>query len=559
MENIDRKGARLATQAIERMYITMRHLFNRGYYKPMGVSGTTLRESLLQLSPEIYGSIAEDKVELTGLLYVLDRLPEGIEECSTINLTGDEGYRDSNLTAIIPPKRRRNCYRIDKEQMNIEITRGRSDIYDVLTHLTFVFIESHKIAKRVVNEESDALSKEWKKFEETLQLKRISPEQQEIAIVHAGSIIGRTYAEVKEINEKVATTENPNRFLKTLYWLGRLAIDEYLEKDKRTIMFSAILRERLGHHIHGEIWANNIKAILQNQKLLNRKLHIISANMHSVMNCLYAKQALPELTKDKNRLSVFQLLSNEEGKMHHSNIKKYAQENGLIFYKDNSGSNIDVQIIDLSKIDIDHSFMAENGEKYSSNDVLIVMDYAFGEQAFETMDELLKPMNRYSDHPILMKVDSISIMGKAGILSGGKGDIMVPKGHIFEGTSDNYPFKNELSITDFENHQLQVFGGHMITVLGTSLQNREMLRYFKDSSWQVTGLEMEGAHYQKAIQAASKIRGYIQPNVQLRYAYYASDNPLETGSTLASGGLGLTGVKPTYLITTKILNQILTT
>ena len=41
------------------------------------------------------------------------------------------------------------------------------------------------------------------------------------------------------------------------------------------------------------------------------------------------------------------------------------------------------------------------------------------------------------------------------------------------------------------------------------------------------------------------------------YAYYASDNPLETGSTLSSGGLGLTGVKPTYLITLRILEKIL--
>ena len=54
---------------------------------------------------------------------------------------------------------------------------------------------------------------------------------------------------------------------------------------------------------------------------------------------------------------------------------------------------------------------------------------------------------------------------------------------------------------------------------------------------------MEGAHYQKAIQSASKIRKSIDANVTLRYAYYASDNPLETGSTLASGGLGVDGVK----------------
>jgi hypothetical protein len=68
---------------------------------------------------------------------------------------------------------------------------------------------------------------------------------------------------------------------------------------------------------------------------------------------------------------------------------------------------------------------------------------------------------------------------------------------------------------------------------------------------------MEGAHYQKAIQAAARLRGNIKKDIKVRYAYYASDNPLETGSTLASGGLGTTGVKPTYLITEKILDQIL--
>ena len=67
---------------------------------------------------------------------------------------------------------------------------------------------------------------------------------------------------------------------------------------------------------------------------------------------------------------------------------------------------------------------------------------------------------------------------------------------------------------------------------------------------------MEGAHYQKAIQAASKIRNNISEDVILRYAYYASDNPIKTGSTLASGSLGADGVKPTYLITQKILSHI---
>lgn len=147
-------------------------------------------------------------------------------------------------------------------------------------------------------------------------------------------------------------------------------------------------------------------------------------------------------------------------------------------------------------------------------------------------------------------------MGKAGILEGGKGDLMIPSAHLFEGTADNYPFENELSKEDFEDNGLLVFEGAMVSVLGTSLQNRDILKFFHDSTWSVIGLEMEGAHYQKAIQAAAKLRKSIKETVKVRYAYYASDNPLETGSTLASGGLGTTGVKPTYLITEKILDQL---
>ena len=93
----DRTRAQESTNAIEKLYISMRHLFSRGFYKPMGVSGETLRKSLLSLRPEIYGSIAEDRMELNGLSYVLERLPEGIEECQFINLTADEGYSDSHL------------------------------------------------------------------------------------------------------------------------------------------------------------------------------------------------------------------------------------------------------------------------------------------------------------------------------------------------------------------------------------------------------------------------------------------------------------------------------
>ena len=551
----DRTRAQESTNAIEKLYISMRHLFSRGFYKPMGVSGETLRKSLLSLRPEIYGSIAEDRIELNGLSYVLERLPKGIEECQFINLTADEGYSDSHFETIIPPKRRRNCYRIDKNQMNIEITRGRSEIYDILTHLTFLFIESHKIQKRVTLNDGKDFIREWKHLEEiVIYNKSISEQEREVSMVHLGNILGRTFEEVVAIHQVFQTSDNKDRFFHLIYWLGKLAINEVFENKKRTVTFSAVLIEEIGHHIYGEIWANTIKSILKEKKLLQRPIHIISANMHSVLNAIYAKGALPE-EADKNKgFELYQLLSNADSKLLQKKVKDYASENGLIYVKDSSGTNINVQIIDTHKINFDVSpFIRRNS--LEENSVIIVMDYAFGEQAYETMDELLKPYKNRNEKSYL-DVKSISIMGKAGILEGGKGDIMIPSAHIFEGTADNYPFKNGLSKEDLEGFGVQVFDGSMISVLGTSLQNKDLLKFFHDSTWNVIGLEMEGAHYQKAIQSASKIRGNISENVKVRYAYYASDNPLETGATLASGGLGMTGVTPTYAITQKILEQI---
>ena len=551
-----RTRARESSNAIERLYITMRHLLNRGFYKPFGVSGNTLKQGLLTLRPEIYGDVATDKSELNGLKYVMDRLPEGIEECHVIYMTDDEGYRSSQFKPIIPPKRRRHCYRIDKDQMNVELTRGRSDVYDILTHLTFLFIESHKIREKAVIDKEGTPGREWQALEKVvLEHKKLKKAETERIIAYLSTLLGRTFEETKQAYKEFKEPDNPNRFFQLIYWLGKLALDEAYLGKKRIIKFSPRLRERLGHHVYGEIWASNIKKHLQKQGLLQRPIHIISSNMHSVLNVLFAQKALKT---DKGDMALYKELSQDQHQNMRDKVTKLAEKNGVVYLKDRSGANIDVQIFDTAKFknaDLPESFYQQHDTK---KPVLIVMDYAFGEQAFEVMDELLKPYeeNGKKEH---LNVQSISIMGKAGILVGDKGDIMIPKVHMFEGTADNYPIENELSINDFETEDINVYEGTMVTVLGTSLQNKDILSFFKNSTWRAIGLEMEGAHYQKAIQSASKIRGNIDASVKVRYAYYASDNPLQTGSTLASGPLGVKGVEPTYIITKKILQQVFKT
>ncbi len=547
--------ARETTEAIERLYVTMRHLFYRGFFKPGGVSGETIRHLLRTISPEIYGSMGIDnKVELDGLLYVLDRLPEGIEETAFVHLTSDEGFEKGSFPVIVPKKRRRNCYRIDQHQMNIEVLLGRSEIYDILTHLTFLYIEADKIRNLAYPKHQDLKpSRAWNIIEQVaLETKKFSRSEKEVALIHLSSLLGRTFDEVLSAYQNFGDDKNPDRLFKIIYFLGKNSLEDLKGEKEREVFFSAILRERVGHHLFGERWANNVKEVLCQHQLHMRPLHIVSANMHSVKNMLFANPALKIKVEEEPDYSLYEEISHK--KTLQEKILNYSEKQGLYYVNDHSGSNIDVQIIDLSKVDLKNTPFQSAG--YKGDDVILVFDYAFGEQAFEVMDELLRPY-QHEDQVYTMKVKSISIMGKAGILTGRKGDIMIPTSHIFEGTADNYVFDNALELEDFQDEEIKAYQGSMLTVLGTSLQNKDILSYFMDSTWNTVGLEMEGAHYHKAIQVASKIRHHISPDLFVCYAYYASDNPLESGSTLSSGGLGLTGVKPTYMITRRIIEKIL--
>lgn len=551
-----RTKAQTSRAAIERLYITMRHLFMRGSYKPMGVSGASLRDALIDLSPEIYGFISNrEKVELDGLLYVMERLPQGIEECRLIRLISREGYEKGQFQVLFPPKRRRQCYRIDQEQMYVEMTRGRSDIYDILTHLTFLFIEADKIRENSTDAKGRT-THDWQQLADIVDKESRGVHfDLDSACSYLSHIIGRTYDETRDAALRFSRAYG-NSLFHIVFYLGKLAIQEHQAGLDREIFFSATLRDRVGQHVYGDKWAHRIKQTLANNNLINRPLHVISANLHSVVNAVYGFQQ-QHFTDFETLLDFAAAISAAPKAPIALDLKKFALQHGLIELNDTTGTNIGVQIIDLGALPSQEvTFGVPVSFEKSTAPVLIVMDYAFGEQAFECMDELLKPYEIPEQNEVYLQVASIAIMGKAGILTGHKGDLMVPSAHFFEGTADNYPFENGFQPADFEGFGLGVYGGSMVTVLGTSLQNKEVLSYFLGSSWRTIGLEMEGAHYQKAIQSASKIRSSIQPTVKTYYAYYASDNPLETGSTLASGGLGLDGIKPTYLVTLKILEKI---
>jgi len=542
--------------AIRTFKTTADALALRGYYKPSGRSGQTLEESLKALSPEIYGTMNDQRIiELKGLEYVMDRLPKGIESCSRIILTAEENFDNTAFEKIIPSKRRRSSYRVSEKEMSFTITRGMSEIYDILTHLTFLNIEAHKI-KNQMKDETGEITSEWELLEKHADNEKLQGTELDRALWNLGMILGRTFNETRETyhNMENARAKNgtSNGLFKIICSLGNRAFkDATVKEDMLLISFTPSLRDLIGRHKYGRAWAELIKGRLYNLGINDRPIHIISANMHSVMNSIYSYAALKSeaATQDKN---FYDFISSTRG--YGDTVKEYALGHGLTEILDDSGFYIDCQIIDTALINgiplhPEININSNAGEK----PVIIVMDYAFGSQAYEVMEELLTPY-QHNDELIYLNYQSISIMGKAGILPGQKGDIMLATAHIFEGNPHNYIVNNDLTKDDFEG-SIPVYTGPIVTVLGTSLQNRDVLERFQTTSWKAIGLEMEGGHYHRAI-SASIIRGHIPAETKVRYAYYASDNPLISGQTLSSGPLGEEGIKPTYMITKIILEKI---
>jgi hypothetical protein len=531
----------------------------RGFYRPSGKMGKALEQCLRNLSPEIYGSMNDPRVvELGGLEYVIDRLPKGIEECNRIILTEEDPFENDGLPPIIPLKRRRTCYRVGQNEMCFVITRGLSEIYDILTHMTFLIGEARKIHSRMTDDAGN-LTIEWNELDKCVCCReQLSNPDLDQAIWSLSIILGRPYRETRDTYHHLEATRKEhasnNGLFRLIHSLGqRIHAERSRREDANIIYLTPSLMRIIGQQEYEKTWAADIKTALIRQKLHHRPVHIISANLHSTLNVLYGYAAFGKAGKPAgdNLYDFFHELRN-----HQDEIEKFAEGYGFQRLPDRSGAHIDCQIIDtyrLNGLGMHPAVNIKTPDSEESAPVLLVIDYAFGAQAFEIMENLLEPVTN-GGKTVTFNFASICIMGKAGILGGEKGDIMLPTAHVFEGTTDNYRVDNDLSPSDFQDPQ-KVFTGPMVTVLGTSLQNRDMLEKFQ-SDWNAIGLEMEGGHFQRAVNAAI-IKGHTREDVQVRCAYYASDNPIKSGSTLAAGAMGKEGVKPTYLITQVILEKIL--
>ena len=257
-----------ARMAIRIFKTTADALALRGYYKPSGKSGQTIAEALRMLSPEIYGTMNDLRIiELKGLEYVIERLPAGIESCNRITLTAQEDLEGTSFERIIPPKRRRTSYRIGPREICFVITRGLSEIYDILSHLTFLTLEGEKIKGQIRGKEGE-VSPEWRRLEAVVEkCGDLSCQEMDQALWNLSIILGRTYQETRQSWEHLECLRKENGgnhgLFRFVHDLGRRALLEDEGPDSmQLIYFTPTLRDMIGHHRYGEKWAADIKSAL---------------------------------------------------------------------------------------------------------------------------------------------------------------------------------------------------------------------------------------------------------------------------------------------------------
>ncbi|MFC1696966.1 DUF6909 family protein, partial [Nanoarchaeota archaeon] len=237
--------------------------------------------------------------------------------------------------------------------------------------------------------------------------------------------------------------------------------------------------------------------------------------------------------------------------------RTYGKKLGMEYIKDHAHTGIDSQIFDLSKLNFDmiDPRLKIDEEKIKENgDIILNIDYAFGQQGEEIMEQLTERLSG--------QIKSISIMGKAGIVveNGRRGDIMLPTYILAAISRDIYGFEvdrgNDLKKEHLENLvDKQIFdNGPILCVPGTYLQSIPVLECYIDD-WGIIGDEMESYPYIKIIEQGFK-KGHINKKTKLQAGYVASDTPKEEDGSLATS-MGLEGVSPTYGILIAMLNNIL--
>jgi CRP-like cAMP-binding protein len=536
----------------QQLYAPMLSLLNRREFLL-----SELVEPYKGLSPALHPHLHESKIDVGALGYAVGRLPEGITRTSFYYLTGDlpplYSDPDSKFERVPTKARRRAAWECMPSKLLILLRDGLSDVTDFLTCLCLYAVEARKIRHRI--RDSQVL-KDMKTLSETPN----ATEAQ--ALVDRLDLSDDERAGLRRIW--------PDDLLARLRDILLHHEDIALECDTQIDNYNSSA---------SETWVSQIRkraselVDLEDPEL---QVHIISSNTHSVANCLspylakrskeilaWGQKHRPDLAGEpsperpwgagwRNPTDLLYVTARDYLKRNPKAKKEWQTEEraaGRIHLGETAFTGIEVDLFNVHKLKPEFSDPDVDVKIPKAPTLIINVDYAFGQQAEEILANLLFVFGQ--------RVKSVNVLGKAGGLTGTRGDILLPTATLLQTNDELYPLPNRDLCADLLRKlspERSVHEGPVLTVAGTLLQDRTLLHFYR-RIWNCVGLEMEGSFFARQLVSAIET-GVLNPNVRTRFVYYTSDVPLNPDENLSEGLEPWEGVPPLYAVTRAVLNRI---
>lgn len=531
-----------ARLAIEEFETLAKGIILRGYYRPGGESGSSLRKLMVLSKPALYPLAGDpDRVDAGALKYVLMRLPDGIWSVRQITVAREiESEVARDFDPVGTRARRRPTFRTGAESYVTAFRGGMSDLLDFVSAITCYQIESDKIRARYSEyrsklAEDPALYSVWRAIDALADGAAPPGDEGRKQLLHELSVELRCeYGALKSLDQSLE-----GRLPEVVGFISRAH-----PRDLR-VVFS----DRFGlvgtYSRRAREWTALLVEAIGRLGLSGAPLHLVSSNTHSLVNVLSPwvgrRAAEAGMGDSPDYGELRRLLPDWSGE------ERMAEDRAAGIHHIPVAPGMPAcQIVDMSRIDgsLADPRLGWNGRHEG---VMVNMDYAFGEEGFFIFNEIMEALGSV--------LRSVFIVGKAGTLTGSRGDVMLPSFFVKQGSGEVYDIGNCLrpedfaGLGDFTVHT----GGPMLTVAGTFLQNAEVLEYFR-TRWRALGVEMEGIPYAKAVRHAV-LRGRLAAGTEAGIAYYASDAPLS--GDLLSEPLGERGVEPVYAATVAVVRRML--
>jgi hypothetical protein len=540
-------------EAFDRFKVELIRAVNQGY-----VSMDRLLPYYVELEPALHPLVrSETEIDFGGLGYAIRRLPENVTRTFAFLLIDEvpETYRNPGrfFPEVRTPARRRDVWEMLPGKNMVLLRNGFSDLIDLITNLCLYSVEARKIRSRVKTPDSLSLIRDYLEHPENY-----SKESQ-----------SRLFARLGFTESEIAGLR--------LVW-PRGTVETLYEIACHREMFSIdVRRQRNNYNSRSlELWTDQVGNATE--KLLgfqpsalpvDVRVHIISSNTHSVTNCLNPwfpahKDEVIAWARRTGHPYMDLEWENEYDQLYalardyftafpeQADASREAERRcGVLRLEETASTGVQVQLIDVSRLHEHRIDPDVSNPGPHDRDLIVNIDYAFGEQARHIIKNLLLLFGH--------NLASINFLGKAGALTGSRGDILAPNAFVGQSTDTFQP----LPSPDPEARQRlaaripghQVHTGPVLTVDGTLLQNRMMLRFYRQI-WGCLGIEMEGIHYYLQLVEARQL-GVIPEGIRSRLFYYVSDLPLEHTASLSSPLAATEGIPPLYAITRHILSEAL--